>query len=133
MLRNHFIRGRRRRNSTSYHGSTGEKAFLNNLQESRSKVGKSATSGTPSEDYLLQAGSRGSVYLENSAVHLFYGKMDTDHKEKGSKRGKGSSSCSPGISTLKGEQEEACHYDGSILPRRPLYWGKNGIYPCLQR
>jgi hypothetical protein len=42
--------------------------------------------------------------------------MDTDHKEKGSKRGKGSSSCSSGISALKGKQEEACHYDGSILP-----------------
>jgi hypothetical protein len=72
-------------NSTSHHGSTGEKAFLNNLQESRSKAGKSATSSAPSEDYLLQAGSRGSVYPENSVVHLFYGKMDTDHKEKGSK------------------------------------------------
>jgi hypothetical protein len=55
--------------------------------------------------------------------------MDTDHKEKGSKRGKGSSSCSPGISALKGEQEEACHYDGSILPRRPLYRGEEWNLP----
>jgi hypothetical protein len=46
---------------------------------------KSATSSTPSKDYLLQARSRGSVYPENSDVHLFYRKMDTDHKEKGSK------------------------------------------------
>jgi hypothetical protein len=59
--------------------------------------------------------------------------MDTDHKEKGSKQGKGSSSCSSGISALKGEQEEACHYDGSILPQRPLYRGKSGINPHLRR
>jgi hypothetical protein len=58
--------------------------------------------------------------------------MDTDHKEEGSKQGKGSSSCSLGISALKGEQEEACHYDGSILPRCPLYQGKSGIYPRLR-
>jgi hypothetical protein len=60
-------------------------------------------------------------------------KMDTDHKEKGSKQGEGSSSCSSGTSALKGEQKEACHYDGSILPRRPLHRGKSGIDPCLQR
>jgi hypothetical protein len=72
-----------------HRGSAGEKAFLNNLRESQSEAGKSATSSALSEDYLLQARSRGSVYPENSAVHLFYGKMDTDHKEKGSKRRKG--------------------------------------------
>jgi hypothetical protein len=109
------------------------KAFLNNLRKSRSEAGKSTTSSAPSEDYLLQARSRGSVYLENSAVNLFYGKMDTDHKEKGSKRGKGSSSCSSGTSALKGEPKEACHYDGSILPRRPLHRGKSGINPRLRR
>jgi hypothetical protein len=64
---------------------------------------KSATSSAPSKDYLLQARSRGSVYPENPAVHLLYGKMDTDHKEKGSKRGEGSSSCSSSTSALKGE------------------------------
>jgi hypothetical protein len=53
-------------------------------------------------------------------VHLFYRKMDTYHKKKGSKRGEDSSSCSPGISALKGEQEEACRYGGSILPRSSL-------------
>jgi hypothetical protein len=133
LLRNHFIRSRRRGNSTSHHGSAVEKAFLNNLGESRSEEGKSATSSAPSEDYLLQARSRGSIYPENSDVDLFYGKMDTNHKEKGSKRGKGLSSCSPGTSTLKGEQKEACHYDGSILPRRPLHRRKSGINPRLRR
>jgi hypothetical protein len=59
--------------------------------------------------------------------------MDTDHKEKGNKQGEGSSSCSSGASTLKGEQKEACHYDGSILPRRPLHRGKSGIDPRLRR
>jgi hypothetical protein len=42
--------------------------------------------------------------------------MDTDHKEKGGEQGKGSSNYSSGTSTLKGEQKEARHYDGSILP-----------------
>jgi hypothetical protein len=58
--------------------------------------------------------------------------MDVDHKEKGSKQGKSSSSCSLDISALKGELE-VCHYDGAILPRRPLYRGKGGIYPHLRR
>jgi hypothetical protein len=64
---------------------------------------KKRTSSAPSEDYLQQARSRGSVYPENSGVHLLYGKMDTDHKEKGNKRGEGSSSCCSGTSALKGE------------------------------
>jgi hypothetical protein len=61
------------------------KTFLDNLRESQSEAGKSATSIAPSEDYLLQARSRGSIYPENPAVHLLYGKMDMDHKEKGNK------------------------------------------------
>jgi hypothetical protein len=85
------------------------------------------------EDYLLQARSRGSVYPENPAVHLLYGKMDMDHKEKGNKRGENSSSCSSGTSALKGEQKEACRYDSSILPRRPLHRGESGIVPRLRR
>jgi hypothetical protein len=50
------------------------------------------TPNAPSEDYLLQARSRGSFYPENPVVHLLNRKMDTDHKEKGSKRGEGLSS-----------------------------------------
>jgi hypothetical protein len=50
--------------------------------------------------------------------------MDTDHKEKGNKRGESSSSCSSGTSALKGEQKKACRYGRSILPRRPLHWGR---------
>jgi hypothetical protein len=97
------------------------------------KQEKAQPPALPSEDYLLQARSRGSVYPENSAVHLFYEKMDMDHKEKGSKQGRGSSSCPSGTSVLKGEPKEACHCDGSILPRRPLYRGKSGINPRLRR
>jgi hypothetical protein len=107
----------------------GEKIFLDNLRESQSEAGKSATSSAPSKDYLLQARSRGYVCSENPAVHLLYGKMDAGHKEEGNKRGEGSSSCSSGTSTLKGEQKEACRYDSSILPRRPLHRGKSGIDP----
>jgi hypothetical protein len=36
------------------------------------------------KDHLQQARSRGFVYPENSTVHLSDGKMDTDHREKGS-------------------------------------------------
>jgi hypothetical protein len=108
-----------------------EKTFLDTLRESRSEAGKSATPSAPSKDYLLQARSRGSVYSENPAVHLLYGKMDADHKEKGNKRGEGSSGCSSSTSALKGEQNEACRYDDSILPRRPLHRGKSGIDPRL--
>jgi hypothetical protein len=118
---------------TLHRGSVGEKTFLYNLRESRSEAGKSATSNATSEDYLLQARSRGSVYPENPVVHLIYGKMDTDHKEKGNKRGEGSSSCSSGTSALKGEQKEACRYESSILPRRPLHRGESGIVPHLRR
>ena len=56
-----------------------EKTFLDNLWESRSEAGKSATSSAPSKDYLLQARGRGSVYPENSVVHLFHRDVDTDH------------------------------------------------------
>jgi hypothetical protein len=59
--------------------------------------------------------------------------MDIDHKEKGGEQGKGSPNCSSGTSALKGEQEEARHYDGSILPQRPLHRGKSGINSHLRR
>jgi hypothetical protein len=59
--------------------------------------------------------------------------MDTDHKEEGNERGEGSSSCSSGTSALKGEQKEACRYDNSIIPRRPLHRGESGIVPRLRR
>jgi hypothetical protein len=82
LLWNHLIRGRRRRESTSYSGSTGEKAFLENLRESRNKAGNSATSSAPGEDCLLQIKSRESIHPENPIVHLIHRKMDTDYKEK---------------------------------------------------
>jgi hypothetical protein len=82
LLRNHLVRGGRRRDSTSYSGSTGEKAFLENLRESRSEAGNSATSSAPGEDYLLQARSREFVHPENPVVHLIHGKMDTNYKKK---------------------------------------------------
>jgi hypothetical protein len=56
-----------------------------NLQENRGEARKSATSSAPKKDYLQQARSRGSFSLENPAVHLSDERMDTDHKEKGSK------------------------------------------------
>jgi hypothetical protein len=82
LLWNHLIRGRQRRNSASYSGSTGEKAFLENLQKSRNEAGNSATSSALGEDYLLQARSREFVYPENPVVHLIHRKMDTDYEEK---------------------------------------------------
>jgi hypothetical protein len=85
MLRNHFICGRQRRDSTSHRGSAGEKTFLDNLQESRSDAGNNATSSALSKDYLVQARSRESVYPKNQAVHLTHGKMDTDRKKKRNK------------------------------------------------
>jgi hypothetical protein len=58
--------------------------------------------------------------------------MDTDHWEKGGEKGQGSSNCSFGTSALKGEQKEARHYDGSVLPRRPLHRRKSGINSHLR-
>jgi hypothetical protein len=54
--------------------------------------------------------------------------MDMDHKEKGSKQGKGLSNCSFGASVLKGERKEARHSGSSILPRRPLHQ-ESGVAP----
>jgi hypothetical protein len=102
LLQDHLIRGRQRRNSTSHRGSAREKTFLGDLRESRSEVGKSATSSAPREDYLLQAKRRRSVYLENPVVHLPYGKMYAGHKEKGNKQGESPSSCCSTFA-LKGE------------------------------
>jgi hypothetical protein len=85
MLWNHLVCGRRRRDSASYSGSTGEEAFLENLRKSWNKVGNNATSSAPGKDYLRQARSREFVYPENPVVHLIHGKMDTDYKEKRSK------------------------------------------------
>jgi hypothetical protein len=96
-----------------HRGFAGEKVFLKDLRENRSKVGKSATSSAPKKDHLQQARIRGSFSPENSAVHLFDGGMDTDHKEKGSK---GSSSWSFCASALKGEQKEDRYGSCSILP-----------------
>jgi hypothetical protein len=93
---------------------------------------KSATSSALSKDHLQQARSRGSVYLENSVVHLSDEKMDTYHKEKGSEQGKGLSNCSFGASILKGERKEARHSGSSILPRRPLH-RESGVAPRLRR
>jgi hypothetical protein len=56
-----------------------ERAFLNKLQKSQSEPGKSATSGAPNQDSLLQARGRGSVNPENSIVHLFHRNVDTYH------------------------------------------------------
>ena len=81
------------------------------------------------KDHLQQARSRGSVYSENSIVHLSDGKMDTNHKEKGSK---GSSSWSFCASVLKGEQKEDRRGSCSILPRCPLH-RESGIAPHLRR
>jgi hypothetical protein len=72
-------------------------------------------------------GAEGSS--ENSAIHLFDGGMDTDHKEKGSE---GSSSWSFCASVLKGEQKEDRCGSCSILPRRPLH-RESGIAPHLRR
>jgi hypothetical protein len=77
LLQNYFIRSRRKGNSASHRGSAGEKDFYNDLQKSRSEAGKSATSSAPSKDSLPQARSRGSIYPENSPVHLSYKDMDT--------------------------------------------------------
>ena len=66
-------------NSTSHHGSVEEKAFLNKLRKSRNEARKSATSSAPNRDSLLQTRNRGSIYPENSAVHLFHRDMDIDH------------------------------------------------------
>ena len=82
------------------------------------------------KDHLQQARSRGSVYPENSIVHLSDRKMDADHKEKGSK---GSSSWSFCASILKGERKEDRRGSCSILPRRPLHRGKSGIDSYLRR
>jgi hypothetical protein len=46
------------------------------------KQEKSATSSAPSEDYLLQARSRGSVYPENPTVHLLYKKWTRITRKK---------------------------------------------------
>jgi hypothetical protein len=71
-----------RRELCIYRGSTGEKVVLKDLRENQSKAGKSATSSAPRKDHLQQTRSRGSVYPENPAVHLFDRKMDMDHKEE---------------------------------------------------
>jgi hypothetical protein len=55
LLPNRLIRGRQRRNSTSYSGSTGEEAFLENLRKSQNEAGNSATSSASGKDYLLPA------------------------------------------------------------------------------
>jgi hypothetical protein len=82
LLWNHLVRGRRRRDSASYSGSTKEEAFLENLRKSQNGAGKSATSSAKGEYYLLQARSREFVYPENIIVHLIPEEMDTDYKGK---------------------------------------------------
>jgi hypothetical protein len=115
-----------------HRGSTGEEVFLKNIQENRSRAGKSATSSAPSKDHFQQARSRRSIYPKNSVVHLSDEKMDTNHKEKGSEQGKGLSNCSYGASVLKGERKQARHSGSSILPRRPLH-RESGVAPRLRR
>jgi hypothetical protein len=61
-----------------------ERKFSSKISEKIERSRKSATSSAPRKDHLQQARSRGFVYPENSTVHLSNGKMDTDHKEKGS-------------------------------------------------
>jgi hypothetical protein len=82
LLWDHLVHGRRRRNSASYSGSTGEEAFLENLRKSLNEAANSATFSAPGKDYLLQARSREFVYPKNPVVHLIHGRVDTDYEEK---------------------------------------------------
>jgi hypothetical protein len=106
-----------------------ERTFLDNLRESQSKAGNSATSSAPSEDYHLQARSGKFIHPKNPVVHLINRRVDTDCEKK---RNKDPSSCPSGASALKGEQKEACRHDNSVLPQRPLYRGESGIVPHLR-
>jgi hypothetical protein len=49
--------------------------------------------------------------------------VDTDYKEKQSKRDRGPSSCSSDTFALKEGQKEVRHLSNSFLPRRPLHRG----------
>jgi hypothetical protein len=78
----HLVCGRRRRNSVSYSGSTGEEAFPKNLRKSWNEAANSATSSAPGEDYLLQVRRREFIYPKNPVVHLIHRRVDTDYEEK---------------------------------------------------
>jgi hypothetical protein len=133
LLRDHLVCSRRRRNSASHSGSTGEEAFPKNLRESRNEAANSAASSAPGEDYLLQVRSREFIYPKNPVVHLVHRRVDTDYEEKRSKRDRGPSSYSFCTFALKEGQKEVCHHNNSFLPRCPLHRGKSGIISHLRR
>jgi hypothetical protein len=93
---------------------------------------KNATSSAPSEDYLLPAGSRGSDYPENSAVHFFYGKWTQVTRKKEANEVKDRQAA---LQVSPPSKENRKKLVTTTVPfyRRPLYRGKSGIYPRLRR
>jgi hypothetical protein len=103
-----------------HRGSTGEEAFLGNLQESRNKTADGATSCTPDKGYLLPVESREFPCLKNPFAHFSHKGVDTDYKEKRSrhskKRNENPSSYPSGAFALKEGQKGIHHRSNSFLP-----------------
>jgi hypothetical protein len=117
--------------------STGEEAFLRNPEGSQSRTAGGATILIPSEDDLLQTEGREPAYPNNSAIHLAYKGVDTDHSKKGSKHPElGDENMPSHLSdafALKGGRKKEHHRAGSFLPRRPLHRRDIGVITHLQR
>jgi hypothetical protein len=132
LLRDHLIRSRWGGNSAPHSGSTGEKAFLENLRESQNKAADSATSYAPGEDYLLQVKSRKFTYPKNLVVHFVHKGVDTDYKKERSKRDGDPSSYPSDTFAFKEGWKGIHHRSNSFLPQRPLHQGEIGVISHLR-
>jgi hypothetical protein len=145
---NHLMHSRRRGDSAPRSGSTREKAFLGNPEESQSKIVGGATARNSGEDDPSQTKDRepsgeersngqGLSYPKNSIVHLAHKGVDTDHSEEGIKRPKSGDENTPShlsdTSALKGGRKEEHRRAGSFLPRHPIHSGEIGVSTRLRR
>jgi hypothetical protein len=119
-----------------HRGSTGEEAFLGNLQESRNKTADGATSCALDKGYLLPVESREFPCLKNPVAHFAHKGVDTDYKEKKEagipKRGmKTRQVILPAPSPSKKDRKEFTTVVTPFYPQRPLHRGDIGVISHL--